>query len=266
MHNRPDIEKNPIKYEILGPADSKDKILSTPTEVYKKDPEPYYMPTKRAEVDETPILTPKEKVYGKDRAAYYNPIPEVTLINVPSLGKQVPVEFKDLTESFPSDKNLAILKDRLNALLNSSNQSARNKVYFDPTALDGLDEIGSLKKKIQEMEDDLNSKIKAQVTIELEKKMQKIEVQNNQNSNAELVDKFIKNNFYKSKTPKPAQPKEKTPDDTKKEYIDAEDKSDDSSLVEADEIPSRLSSNFVSTSADRKSNEPKESKQITVKK
>lgn len=257
MHNRPDIEKNPIKYQILGPADSKDKILSTPTQVYKKDPEPYYQPSKKPEVETPPILSPREKSYNKDSSAYYNPIPEVTLINVPPLGKAVPIEFKDLTESFPSESNLAKLQQRLSVLINNVNQSGNKKVYFDPTALDGLDEIGALKKKIKDMQDDLNSKVKEQVKIELEKKMQKIEAQNNQNSSAELADKFIKNNFYKN-SPEPVKEK-KVDDKTSKEYFEAEEKSDANGLIEAEELPSRLGSKFASV-PDRKVEKPLASK------
>lgn len=114
----------------------------------------------------------------------------------------VPVDLRDVSKTFPTTKNLRMLEARLKFLLNCPGK--RNcdvgvyeydkNAYYDPTEGNRLREIELLRRKINEMNESLRNNYQPDLMFEKESFRPKI--QNPQNSDREVTNKFVAESYF----------------------------------------------------------------------
>ena len=114
----------------------------------------------------------------------------------------VPVDLRDVSKTFPSPKNVRILEAKLKSLLGCNKKNCDNtgvynydkRAYYDPTQLDTQNNIEYLKHKIDEMNASLSQKY--QPDLLFEKEGLRPHIQNQQNSDREVSNKFVAESYF----------------------------------------------------------------------
>lgn len=206
LKDRREIDLFPARYNILGSQHNRADIMATSTEKYAKDPEPYF-PYIDPNKDHTPkVEVPKmerDATYSKDKSAYYNPTGVLRKIPTQQIGKVVPVEMKDLRDSFPSNENLQFLKNKLKAIEIRENSYPDKGIYpsdprpyYDTSVDDTKSEVSQIVNNMTEMKKNLENAAKNTVKAEVKTVRVKNQIQNQSNYDAEARQNKQQNNYY----------------------------------------------------------------------
>jgi len=205
LKDRREIDLYPARYAILGSQHNRADVLKNSTEKYAKDPEPYFPyvdPNKQAPKVEAPRLE-KDATYQKDKRAYYNPTDIYRKIPQAKIGNVVPVEMKDLRDTFPSEQNLGFLTNKLRAIEIRENSYPVKGIYqpdprpyYDSSVDDTKSEVSQIVSNINEMKKNLVDAAKNTVAANVGNvKLQK-KIQNQINYDAEARNYKQKKNYY----------------------------------------------------------------------
>ena len=142
------------------------------------------------------------QVYALDQNVYYGrENPKLFISDLHKDSKMVDIALGDLTQTFPSSKNLRNLQAKLIKLTNSSkiNTSINgiydkdNKAYYDPEQQMKEEKIQYLTRRIAEMDASLNQNNKLDFP---EEKVSSPQIQNHQNNDREIHNKFVVDSYF----------------------------------------------------------------------
>ena len=228
---RSNIDEQPSRYNIIGRKEDLNNYFAVGKTKYEKDPKPYYpnepkpelvlsknvslrnipRPKEKVDISLPYTETNRPKVYELDSNPYYSPftIFEKVKNPEPPKGKPVNVVYDTPELTFPSEKNLLILKEKLKNLklkaLNAINGKVVNegvyipdpKPYYDPTVMDTNQNISNLENKVIQMEKNLNDNLKENVEDQLNRTMEiKTKIEHQKNINAEKTNQYIMDTKY----------------------------------------------------------------------
>ncbi len=207
------IIQNPSRYKILSAAENmQNNIVST---IYDKDSKAYYGDvTQTKSAPQTGYtVTPKSAdaysryqnkvIYQKDQKPYYGNDRDFKVIsNAPTDKLSIPIELKDVTNTFPNEKNIRALEQKLSQIntkesLNSISLSGKYMkdptAYYDPTLVDKAAKTATIVETLQEMKKGLT--YEGPVFTE-ENFPVKTKVQNIANASKETSNNLIADSYY----------------------------------------------------------------------
>jgi hypothetical protein len=186
--------------------------------IYDKDPKPYYGNVSNNLAQSGYTVTPKtfesantrylnKSIYQKDQNAYYgNSDSFKVLSNAPKDRVAVPIELKELTYTYPDEKNIQILENNLKTLtgkesLNSISLTGKYmrdpSAYYDPTLDEKRMKAAQIVQTIEDMRNEIKKDIKLTGPVFTEENFHvKTKIQNIVNANKEDANKFIADSYY----------------------------------------------------------------------
>lgn len=148
-----------------------------------------------------------KNIYKKDQQPYYGTGEQFKVIsNAPTDKVAVPIEMKELTYTFPDEKNIKTLENTLNNIngkesLNSISLSGKYmkdpNAYYDPTLYDKKMKSSIIIETINNMKEDLKNDIKSTGQVFTEENFPiKTKIQNLANANKEDTNNMIAESYY----------------------------------------------------------------------
>jgi hypothetical protein len=181
--------------------------------IYNKDPKAYYGHISQPKLDQAYNLIPKSSdansryqnkvIYQKDQKPYYGNDRDFKLIsNAPTDKISVPIEIKDIIYTFPNEKNISTLeqklikinaKESLNSISMSGKYMKDPNAYYDPTLNDKAAETANIVETINNMKKELtyDGPIFTEENFPV-----KTKVQNIANASKEATNKFIADSYH----------------------------------------------------------------------
>jgi len=181
--------------------------------IYNKDPKAYYGHISQPKSDQAYNLIAKSSdangryqnkvIYQKDQKPYYGNDRDFKLIsNAPTDKISVPIEIKDIIYTFPNEKNISTLeqklikinaKESLNSISMSGKYMKDPNAYYDPTLYNKAAETANIVETINIMKKELtyDGPIFTEENFPV-----KTKVQNIANASKEATNKFIADSYH----------------------------------------------------------------------